>query len=207
MTTVDRSARLASEQRLLREAADRLLAGTPQRSNGSLTIATLAAEAGLPRHRVYEHHADLIAKFKTTTLAGRPISADLQAVRQQLADAHQRIQQLEATQTQLTAKITTLCAVITELTHEAHADNVVALPRRHDMEPATPPQQLHRSLQDAQRRQKGDADGQHPTQGSSAPQRSVGGIGSAHPAQEGGDQRTNDPDCEDQSKGEHRHGR
>lgn len=185
MTTVDRPARLATEQRLLREAADRLLAGTPQRSNGSLTIATLAAEAGVPRHRVYEHHAHLVVEFKTTTHAGRPISADLQALRQQLADAHQRIQQLEATQTQLTTKITTLCAVIVELTHEAHADNVVALPRRHDMEPATPPQQLHRSLQDAQRRQQRDADGQHAAEGDPAPQNRVRGIGPTHPARAG----------------------
>jgi hypothetical protein len=135
MTALDPHIRLATEQRLLREATERLLAGTPQRSNGSLTIAALATEAGLPRHRIYEHHADLVAEFKTKTLTGRPTTPDVQALRQQLADAHHRIQQLEATQAQLTAKITTLCAVITELTHEAHADNVVALPQRSRRDP------------------------------------------------------------------------
>ena len=207
MTTLDRHTRLATEHQLIRDATQRLLAGSPQRSNGSLTIATLATESGLPRHRIYEHHADLVAEFKAKTHTGAPITPDIQALRQQLADAHQRIHQLEATQAQLTNKITTLCAVITELTHQTHADNVVTLPRRHSTETAMPPQQLQSSLQNAQRGQQGDADGQHPTQCSSAAQRSVGGIGSAHPAQEAGDQRADDPDCENQSKGEHRHGR
>jgi hypothetical protein len=130
MTVLDRHTRLATEQQLIREATQRLLAGTPQRSNGSFTVATLAAEAGLPRHRIYEHHADLVTEFKAKTFTGAPIAPDVTALRQQLADAHQLIEQLEATQTQLAAKITTLCAVITELTHDAHADNIVALPSR-----------------------------------------------------------------------------
>ncbi len=135
MTALDRYARLATERQLIREATQRLLAGTPQRSNGSLTVSTLATETGLPRHRIYEHHADLVAEFKAKTFTGAPITPDVNALRQQLADAHQRIQQLEDTQTQLTAKITTLCAVITELTHDAHADNIVALPLRSRREP------------------------------------------------------------------------
>jgi chromosome segregation ATPase len=135
MTTVDRHTRLATEQQLIREATQRLLAGTPQRSNGSLTISTLATEAGLPRHRIYEHHADLVAEFKAKTHTGAPLAPDVHVLRRQLDDAHERIQQLEATQTQLTAKITTLCAVITELTHQTYADNIVALPSRSRHEP------------------------------------------------------------------------
>lgn len=39
---------------------------------------------------------------------------------------------LEATEAQLQAKITTLCAVITELTHETATNNVLTMPsRRH----------------------------------------------------------------------------
>ena len=76
-----------------------------------------------------------VAEFKAKTHTGAPITSDIQALRQQLADAHQRIHQLEATQAQLTEKITTLCAVITELTHDAHADNVTTLPSRSRHEP------------------------------------------------------------------------
>jgi len=107
----------------------RLLAGAPQRSNGKLTVATLAAEAGLPRHRLYEHHADLAAEFKAAA-GGGPPSPSIQALQQQLVGAQgDRIQTLEASNKLLTERIMTLCAVITELTHEAKANNVVALSR------------------------------------------------------------------------------
>jgi hypothetical protein len=210
VTTLDRHTRLATEQQLIRDATQRLLAGTPQRSNGSLSIATLATESGLPRHRIYEHHADLVAEFKAKTHTGAPITPDIQALGQQLADAHQRIHQLEATQAQLTNKITTLCAVITELTHDAHPDNVVALLRRHGTNEAMPPHQPHRSLHDSQRRQQRqqrDTDDQHATEGGAAPDHGIRGFRPAHPAQEPGDQGTDDPDRENQGKGKYRHGR
>jgi AcrR family transcriptional regulator len=129
MSFRDRQTRLDSERQLIREAAQRLLAGTPARSDAKLTVATLAIEAGLSRQRLYEHHPDLIAEFKTATGRG-PVPPNVEALQRQLADADSRIQQLEACNNQLRAQITTLCAVITELTHEAAADNVVTLPRR-----------------------------------------------------------------------------
>ena len=64
MIDVDRRRRLAEERDQLVAAQDRLLAGTPQCSNGILTIANLAVEAGLPRARLYEHHSDLIEAFR-----------------------------------------------------------------------------------------------------------------------------------------------
>jgi hypothetical protein len=129
--TPDRTTRLDSEREVLRQAIARLLAGTPHRSNGTLTVTTLAVEAGLPRHRLYEHHAELVAEFKTNS-GGGPISPTIAALRRQLADAHDRIQYLEAAKTELQDRIIMLSAVITELSHEAHADNIVALPpRRH----------------------------------------------------------------------------
>lgn len=132
MTTLDRHTRLATEQQLIRDATQRLLAGTPQRSNGNLTIATLAAEAGILRQRIYEHHADLVAEFKAKAHNSGPSTTDVQALQQQLADARTRIQTLEATEALLKTKITTLCAVVTELTHGTTANNVLAMPsRRH----------------------------------------------------------------------------
>ncbi len=129
MTSIDRHARLDNERQQLREAAHRLLAGHPQRSNGKLTVATLATEAGISRQRLYEYHPDLVAEFNSTT--GRaPTAPNVQALQQQLANAHERIHQLEGHTTMLQEYIRTLSAVITELTHEAQTGNVVALPRR-----------------------------------------------------------------------------
>jgi hypothetical protein len=104
------------------------LAGKPQHSSGSLTVSTLAAEADLPRHRLYEHHGDLVTEFQSA-VGGGPIPPSVAALQQQLAEAHARVQRLEATEAELTQKIKTLRAVIVELTHETYADNVHPMPR------------------------------------------------------------------------------
>lgn len=126
MTAHDQRSRLDTERDLIHQAVARLFAGSPQRSDGTLTVSTLATEAQLSRQRLYEHHADLIAAFRTRA-GGGPVPPSVTALRQQLADALARIQELEAHETQLLAQNQTLCAAITELTHEAHADNVITL--------------------------------------------------------------------------------
>jgi hypothetical protein len=118
--------RLNDEKHQLRQAAERLLAGAPQRSNGRLTVSTLATEASLPRHRLYEHHAELVAEFKTAAGAGA-IAPNADALQRQLADAHRREEQLKADKAALADRIRTLSAVITELSHEAHAENIVPM--------------------------------------------------------------------------------
>jgi hypothetical protein len=47
----------------IRAATDRILAGTPQRSNGALPIVALAIEADVPRNALTQHHPDLKTKF------------------------------------------------------------------------------------------------------------------------------------------------
>jgi hypothetical protein len=44
-------------------AIDRLLAGTPLRSNGDLTVVSLAQEAGVKRHVLTHKHTDLKDEF------------------------------------------------------------------------------------------------------------------------------------------------
>jgi hypothetical protein len=129
MTTSDRQARLDEERRQIRQAVQRLLDGTTQRSNGKLTVAMLAIEAALPRHRLYEHHTDLVTEFKTTAGAG-PVPPSVQAAQEQLAVANKRAGDLQAENELLRQQITTLSALITELTLEAQADNILNLPRR-----------------------------------------------------------------------------
>lgn len=47
----------------IRAAMDRLLAGTPARSDGKLTVAELALEAGVKRHNLTHKHTDLKDEF------------------------------------------------------------------------------------------------------------------------------------------------
>jgi hypothetical protein len=120
---------IEGERAQLRDAIQRLRAGAPARSNGKLTVTTLAIEAGLARQRLYEQHADLVNDFKVHA-GGGPIPPNVAALQQQLADAHERITQLESTNTLLQQRVTTLSALISELSFEAQVDNVVTMPRR-----------------------------------------------------------------------------
>ncbi|MFD5234634.1 hypothetical protein ACFWJ5_40300 [Streptomyces qaidamensis] len=51
------------ERSRIRAAMDRLLAGNPTCSNGSLTVVALAAEAGIHRMALQKRHADLKEEF------------------------------------------------------------------------------------------------------------------------------------------------
>jgi hypothetical protein len=51
------------ERAQIRAAMDRILAGTPERSNGALTVVALAIEAGVPRNALTQRHTDLKAEF------------------------------------------------------------------------------------------------------------------------------------------------
>ncbi|MFI0084652.1 hypothetical protein [Streptomyces bobili] len=51
------------ERSRIRAAMDRLLAGQPTRSNGSLTAVALAAEADVHRMALHKRHADLKEEF------------------------------------------------------------------------------------------------------------------------------------------------
>lgn len=51
------------ERSRIRAAMDRLLAGQHTRSNGSLTVVALAAEAGVHRMALQKRHADLKEEF------------------------------------------------------------------------------------------------------------------------------------------------
>ncbi|MGC7103075.1 hypothetical protein ACPZ19_51165 [Amycolatopsis lurida] len=51
------------ERARIRSAMDRILASTPQRSNGALTIVALALEADVPRNTLTQRHLDLKTEF------------------------------------------------------------------------------------------------------------------------------------------------
>jgi hypothetical protein len=51
------------ERDRIRAAMDRILAGTPQHSNGALTVVALAQEAQVPRNALTQRHVDLKNAF------------------------------------------------------------------------------------------------------------------------------------------------
>ncbi len=82
------------ERREILAAIDRLLAGTPLRSDGKLTIVDLATEADVKRWVLTHKHTDLKDLF----------NARLKAAHQQppaIQQLHDRVTQLEAANTEL----------------------------------------------------------------------------------------------------------
>lgn len=53
-----------AERRTIRDAIERLLAGEPVRSDGKLTIKSLADEAGVKRWLLTHRHTDLQTEFR-----------------------------------------------------------------------------------------------------------------------------------------------
>jgi hypothetical protein len=54
---------ISDERQMIRDAIARLLAGDPIRSDGSLTIVSLAQESGVKRHFLTHKHKDLREEF------------------------------------------------------------------------------------------------------------------------------------------------
>ncbi|MET9793765.1 hypothetical protein [Streptomyces canus] len=67
---------VADERDRIRAAMDRILRGTPEHSNGALTIVALAVEAGVPRNALTQRHTDLKNEFydKVRARGGTPDS-------------------------------------------------------------------------------------------------------------------------------------
>ena len=60
------------ERRLIRDAMTRLLDGDPIRSDGKLTVKSLAAEAGLKRWYLTHKHTDLRDEFYDRSVSRAP---------------------------------------------------------------------------------------------------------------------------------------
>ncbi|MFL0172337.1 hypothetical protein [Mycobacterium sp. SMC-13] len=105
-------------RRTIRDAMDRLIDGKPLHSDGKLTIKSLAEEARVKRWLLTHRHTDLQDEFR-----GRIDGTDteppiLMALRDENADAKERIKKLTADVTALTATIHQLERIIQVLALE-----------------------------------------------------------------------------------------
>ncbi|MFH8533327.1 hypothetical protein ACH4GE_33465 [Streptomyces tendae] len=72
------------ERNRIRAAMDRILGGTPEHSNGALTIVALAAEAQVPRNALTQRHTDLRSEFYDKVCARGEMPDNEKRLRQQL---------------------------------------------------------------------------------------------------------------------------
>ncbi|MGA5069069.1 hypothetical protein ACPB9E_35760 [Streptomyces exfoliatus] len=112
--TTDRQA----ERQTIQAAADRLLAGTPTRSTGALTILQLAAEAGVKRWVLTHKHTDLRDDFLARRAAANGIPPAFQHLRARPDDLEERIHRLLAQNRHLEEQVQVYAQVIGELLTE-----------------------------------------------------------------------------------------
>ena len=77
------------ERKEIIAAAQRLLEGKPLRSNGSLTVVTLAEEAGLKRWRLTHEHTDLMRGFQAQVKAAHGDPPQVTALKRKLVTAEE----------------------------------------------------------------------------------------------------------------------
>ncbi|MEV6383115.1 hypothetical protein AB0M31_27355 [Streptomyces sp. NPDC051773] len=105
------------ERERIRAAMDRILGGTPQHSNGALTIAALALEAGVPRNALTQRHTDLKAEFYDKVRARGGIPDSERRLRQQV----RKLKELRAADAE---EIAQLKADVEALVGALHQDTV-----------------------------------------------------------------------------------
>ncbi|MFF7019916.1 hypothetical protein [Streptomyces klenkii] len=108
----------ADERERIRAAMDRILTGTPQHSNGALTIVALAQEAGVPRNALTQRHLDLKNEFYDQVRARGQMPDSEKRLRQQIV----KLKELRAKDAeelaQLRADVEGLVRVVHQLTVE-----------------------------------------------------------------------------------------
>jgi hypothetical protein len=102
----------------IRAAMDRLLAGTPLRSDGALTIVALAAEAGIKRHILTHRHTDLKEEFYARVRAQNRIPESEKRLRDQLQATQRRLADLNEQNRQQQQTIDALARIVNVLTLE-----------------------------------------------------------------------------------------
>jgi len=91
------------ERARITAAMDRILAGTPERSNGALTVVALALEADVPRNALTQRHPDLKNAFyeRVRVRGGTPeveseLRGKITVLKKTIANKNKEIAQLKA---------------------------------------------------------------------------------------------------------------
>ncbi|MFE6867698.1 hypothetical protein ACFVFS_14140 [Kitasatospora sp. NPDC057692] len=108
------------ERDRIRAAAHRILAGTPENSNGALTVVALAIEAGVPRNALTQRHLDLREDFYARVRALGRIPDSEARLRKQIV----KLKELRAADTRKLRELSedrqALVQVVNQLTLENH---------------------------------------------------------------------------------------
>jgi hypothetical protein len=127
------------ERGRIRAAMTRILSGSPEHSNGALTIVALAQEAGAPRNALTQRHLDLKNEFYehirlrgATSDAELRLQATITRLKKTVASNNRELLQLRADVPALVRVVNQLTAENLELRTqlEMPAANVIPLPRR-----------------------------------------------------------------------------
>lgn len=124
----------------IRAAIDRLLAGTPLRSSGSLTIVALADEANVKRHLLTHRHTDLKDEFYARVRACCHVPDNERKLRDDLHKATERIKELIAEINKIQGENHAFARIVNVLELENHqlrteigsTGHLVALPGAHE---------------------------------------------------------------------------
>ena len=113
----------AAERKAITDAMERIIAGCPERSDGKLTVKSLAIEAGVGRHTLTQKHTDLKAQFENR------VSVESRTVEPTEIDRLMaRIDELERRNAELRAELAADERLISNLT-----SNLAAATRRASM--------------------------------------------------------------------------
>lgn len=106
------------EREQIRAAMDRILAGTPERSNGALTVVALAIEAGVPRNALTQRHTDLKNEFYQRIKEHGADNEDEARLRTTIARLRKTIEAKNRELAQLRADVPALVRAVSQLTLE-----------------------------------------------------------------------------------------
>jgi septal ring factor EnvC (AmiA/AmiB activator) len=106
------------ERARIRAAMDRILAGTPERSNGALTIVALAIEAGVPRNALTQRHTDLKNEFYQRIRERGTVNEDEARLRATIARLRKTIEGKNRELAQIRADVPALVRAVSQLTLE-----------------------------------------------------------------------------------------
>lgn len=105
-------------RRIVRDAMDRLLQGTPFQSDGKLTVKSLAAEAGVKRWVLTHQHPDLQNEFRQRIKNQDKTPDVMQSAIEKTNNLSKRIKELSSLVADLTEENHNLVRVINVLTLE-----------------------------------------------------------------------------------------